>query len=286
MKVKFKDYFSKDSEEYVRFRPGYPAELFSYLSSIADQHQKAWDCATGTGQSAVSLSDYFSEVIATDASKTQIKNAEKKHGITYQVATAEDSNIEDNSIDLITVSQAFHWFNIEAFSKEANRVLKDKGVISVWAYNLLSVQEDVDEIIYYLYNAILGEYWPKERKMVEDGYKSIRLPFKEMEAPVFNMIAEWNLSQLIGYLCTWSATKQYQEKFGVNPVEEIHEKITKTWGKSEKVLSVKWPLKLRLWQKNTSQKPALGHSAQSNANMTKKCTRLKISSQDSSNTAL
>ncbi len=251
MKVKFKDYFSENSEEYSRFRPKYPIELFSYLSSVSKQHLKAWDCATGTGQSATSLSDYFSTVIATDASKTQIINAEKKQNITYQVATAENSNIQENSIDLITVAQALHWFNIDAFSKEANRVLKDKGIISVWAYNLLSVQDDIDETINYLYNTVLWEYWTKERIMVENGYKNVQLSFKEIEAPVFSISTEWNLSQLIGYLCTWSATRNYQKKLGINPVEEIHDKISKMWGSPEKVLSVRWPLSIRLWHKDT-----------------------------------
>lgn len=249
MKVKFKDYFSENSEEYGRFRPKYPTELFSYLSSISNRHEKAWDCATGTGQSAVLLSDYFSEVIATDASKSQIENAEKKQSITYQVATAENSNIEKNSINLITVAQAFHWFNIDAFSKEVNRVLKDKGLIAIWSYNLLSVQENIDETIYYLYNTILGDYWPKERKMIEDGYKNIEFPFNKMELPEFNMLAEWNLFQLIGYLCTWSATKKYQKITGINPVEEIHGKISKIWGSPEKILSVKWSLNIRVWKK-------------------------------------
>ena len=253
MKVKFKDHFSENSEEYNKFRPKYPAELFSYLASVSNQHQKAWDCATGTGQSAISLSEYYSTVIATDASETQIENAEKKQGVVYRVATAENSNIEDSSIDLITVAQAFHWFNIDEFSKEANRVLKDKGILSMWTYNLLSVQEDIDEEIFYLYNMILGEYWPEEIKMAEDGYKSVQLPFKEIGFPSFNMSAKWNLSQLIGYLCTWSAIKEYQKKLGVNPVENVYDKIADIWGGPENVLSVKWPLKLRLWQKNNQK---------------------------------
>jgi len=251
VKVKFKDHFSGNSEEYNKFRPKYPAELFAYLAYVSKQHQRAWDCATGTGQSAISLSEYYSTVIATDASETQIKNAEKKQGVIYKVATAENSYIEDSSIDLITVAQAFHWFNTDKFSKEANRVLKNKGILSVWTYNLLSVQEKIDEEIIYLYNTILGGYWPQERKMVEDGYKSVQLPFKEIEAPSFSMSVNWNLPQLIGYLCTWSATKKYQNKFGVNPVEKIHDKIANIWGEPQKALSVKWPLSIRLWQKTT-----------------------------------
>ena len=249
MSHKFKDHFSKNSEEYKQFRPKYPAELFSYLASVSNQHQKAWDCATGTGQSAVSLAEYFSTVIATDASETQIKNAEKKQGVSYQIATAENSNIETSSIDLITVAQAVHWFNIDDFSKEANRVLKNNGVLSVWTYNFLSVQKEIDEIIFYLYDTILGDYWPEERKMVEAGYKSIQLPFKELKSPSVNMSANWNLSQLTGYLCTWSAVKNYQKKFGVCPVEKVYEEIAGIWGDPENRFSIQWPLSIRLWRK-------------------------------------
>ena len=250
--AKFKDHFSGNSEEYNRFRPRYPEELFSYLASISNQHQTAWDCATGTGQSAISLSEYFSTVVATDASETQIKNAEKKPGVIYQVATAENSYIENNSIDLITVAQALHWFNIDDFFKEANRVLKDRGILSVWTYNFLSVQEEIDEIILYLYDTILGAYWPEERKMIEDEYKNIQLPFKEykkFKSPSFKMSANWNLSQLIGYLCTWSATKNYQKKIGLNPVEKVYDEIADIWGDPENTVPVEWPLSLKVWQK-------------------------------------
>ena len=251
MKLKFKDHFSENSDEYKTFRPAYPAALFTYLASQSKQHQKAWDCATGTGQSAVALSKYYTSVIATDASTTQIENAIITPGVTYQVASAENSAIEDNSIDLITVAQAFHWFNIKAFAKEANRVLKDKGVLSVWTYSLLSIQQEIDSEILYLYKTILDEYWPQERTMVEDGYKNIQLPFKQMSTPSFNMSASWNLFQLLGYLNTWSATKKYQAKHDSNPVEHISNKIADIWGDPNKIYAVKWPLSIRLWQKTS-----------------------------------
>lgn len=249
MKIEFKDYFSENAGYYRQFRPHYPVELFAYLASISDYHDKAWDCATGNGQSALSLSDYFSEVIATDASKTQIKNAITKPGVLYQVSTAENSYIESNTIDLITVAQALHWFNLESFAKETNRVLKDGGLIAVWSYNLLSIQADIDEIIKHLYNSILEGFWHKERKMVEEGYRNVELPFIEIDSPQFQISEEWNLSQLMGYLCTWSAVNNYQKKLGINPIDNIYNEILKVWGHPDKVRQIKWPLKVRIWKK-------------------------------------
>jgi len=57
--VTFRDQFSKQAALYSQCRPGYPAELFDYLASIAPGHSVAWDCATGSGQAAVPLARFF-----------------------------------------------------------------------------------------------------------------------------------------------------------------------------------------------------------------------------------
>lgn len=250
MKIAFKDHFSEKSENYDKYRPQYPEALFSYLSSISPNHQTAWDCATGTGQSAVFLSKYYSEIIATDASQSQIINATKNENIKYMVASAEHTNIKENSIDLITVAQALHWFDIEKFTKEVDRVLKKQGALAVWTYNLLQIQTNIDEVINHLYKTVLDGYWPEERKLVEEGYESIQFPFHELQPSSFHMSTEWNMSHLLGYLNTWSAVKKYQNKNGVNPVDAIHDELLTLWGEPEKVMPVIWPLNIKVWQKN------------------------------------
>lgn len=179
MKQEFKNYFSESTEAYSTYRPNYPTQLFSYLAYISNHQKTAWDCATGNGQAAVFLAHYFSTVIATDASSTQIDNAIIAKGVSYQVASAENSGLQKNSIDLITVAQAFHWFNKDGFIAEANRVLKDKGIIAIWTYNLISVEKQIDNIIQYFYSNIVGDYWPKERQLVEDGYKTVHFLFRK-----------------------------------------------------------------------------------------------------------
>src|ERR687896_552170 len=70
---KFKDLFSNHSKEYAHSRPSYPRPLFDFVVELVQRRNLAWDCATGTGQAAVLLSEYFDQVIASDASKEQIK---------------------------------------------------------------------------------------------------------------------------------------------------------------------------------------------------------------------
>lgn len=250
MPPSFKDHFSGNSDAYSEFRPVYPDELYSYLSSLCTAHDRAWDCATGTGQAAVGLSSYFSEVIATDASATQIDSATKNNNITYRVASAENSGIENNSIDLITVAQAVHWFDLNRFRKEVDRVLKPGGVIAVWSYGLLAINDDIDRVINNLYGPVLEDYWPKERRFIEEGYRNVEFPYEKIKSPQFVMSTNWELSQLIGYLSTWSAVKEYITQQGINPLEEIYKELRGVWGNESKTYSVQWPLNLLVWQKN------------------------------------
>ena len=245
----FKDHFSDAPNDYRAHRPNYPPELFAYLALISPGTQIAWDCATGSGQSAVELSEYFARVIATDASAGQIKNAQSITGISYRVATAEQSGIDTNSIDLITVAQALHWFDIPAFYEEANRVLKSGGILAVWTYNLLEIQNQIDRPVNHLYESILGDYWPPERALVENGYAQISLPFEELDHPEFNMTARWDLPQLLGYLRTWSACARYKKQHGVDPVANILPELADAWGEAETTRPVYWSLSLHICKK-------------------------------------
>jgi len=246
MKSTFKDHFSEGTQEYATFRPTYPAALFEYLSGISPEKKIAWDCATGNGQCAYELSKYFSLVLATDASSSQIEQAKKQKNIAYSVSVAERSSIETGSVDLVAVAQALHWFDQEKFFSEVKRVLKPKGVLAVWSYNLLKIRSDLDEVINHFYKETLEAYWQPERIMVEQGYAQIQFPFKQTETPEFVMKQEWNCSQLLGYLGTWSAVKKYKQENGVDPVTELSEAITVLWSDPEEKLKVEWPLNIRV----------------------------------------
>ena len=242
----FKDHFSENTKDYAEFRPTYPTALFEYLSDISPEKKIAWDCATGNGQSAQELSKYFSQVLATDASASQIEQATKQQNIIYSVVVAEKTSIETGSVDLVTVAQALHWFDQEKFFLEAKRVLKPKGVLAVWSYNLLNIRPDIDEVINHFYTETLKSYWQPERRMVEQGYGEIQFPFEQIETPGFVMKQDWSCSQLLGYLRTWSAVKKYKQEKGTDPVAELSEEISALWDDPEEKLKVEWPLKIRV----------------------------------------
>ena len=243
----FRDHFSTLAASYADFRPHYPPELFDFLASIAPRRGVVWDCACGSGQASVDLADRFEQVIATDASAAQIKAAKPHPRIEYRVASAEASGLANSSVDLITVAQAMHWFNLDGFYVEVRRVLKPDGVLAVWTYGALHVESKPAEelLLNYHYN-IIGPYWPPERKYVEESYASLPFPFERVAAPEFSMRANWALDQLLGYLSSWSGTKRYIEANKVNPLEQLRGEMLEVWAKPNEARLIQWPLSLHL----------------------------------------
>ncbi|MEY2538399.1 MAG: hypothetical protein QOG67_2139 [Verrucomicrobiota bacterium] len=240
------DHFSRQSAEYSKFRPHYPDSLFKYLAGVSPSHEVAWDCATGNGQAAVALASFFDHVIATDGSEKQIHNAEQNPRIEYRVATAEKCGLPPDSTDLITVAQALHWFDLDCFYREAERVLKPDGILAVWCYDLLEIEPEIDMIVHRFYDKIVGKYWAFERKIVEQRYQTIAFPFAEMEPPTFAMRARWSMEHLIGYLQTWSATQTFIVANGSDPIDLIRADLSEAWREPNRVRPVNWPLSLRV----------------------------------------
>ena len=249
MTAGFKDHFSTQSVGYAQYRPTYPDALFQFLASVSSQHLLAWDCATGSGQAAVALADFFDEVIASDASESQIAAAAKHSQVEYHVASAEQSGLTDNSVDLLTVGQAFHWFDEALFLAEAQRVLKPSGVLAIWCYELCHVTKECDAIVDTLYREIVGEYWPPERVRIEQGYSSVKLPGEVIAVPEFKMALGWRVADMLGYLRTWSASKRYESEKGSDPVLSVEAELRKSWGEGER--RVTWPLYLKVSRANT-----------------------------------
>ena len=85
----FKDHFSQQAADYAKFRPQYPRELFEFVAANSPDDELAFDCATGNGQAALGLSEFFRQVVAPDASAKQIESAQPDDRVQYRVATAE-----------------------------------------------------------------------------------------------------------------------------------------------------------------------------------------------------
>ena len=242
-----KDNFSKQAQHYSKFRPSYPKSLYEFIFMHCNHFDKALDCATGNGQVAIVLSDRFDSVCAIDISGNQIAHAQEAGNIEYSVQRSESTLFQDEAFDLITVGQAYHWFDFEAFGKEANRLLKPEGLIAIWSYGIFRVNPVLNEYIDDFLNNVTGPYWDPERKWVDNHYVDMPFHFSELDHDfTFEIHNEFNLDELTGYLNTWSAVHHYIRKEGKNPVEYFVDRVSALWGDSQQIVQ---PGFLRLGRK-------------------------------------
>jgi SAM-dependent methyltransferase len=242
----FKDLFSGHAADYARFRPTYPPELFAWLADVSPARDLAVDLGTGSGQAAVALAGHFARVVGLDPSAEQLANARSHPSVEYRVAAAEATGLADGSVDLLLAAQAFHWFDAEPFFADAARVARPGAILALVSYALSRITPEVDAVVGDLY-AALDPYWEPERRLVEDGYASVAVPFEEIQTPAFAMGSRWSLTELSGYLGTWSALRIAVAETGANPLEAVAPALATAWGR-QPTRQVTWPLAVRAFR--------------------------------------
>jgi SAM-dependent methyltransferase len=176
-------------------------------------HRRAWECATGNGQAAASLADYFDHVDATDISAEQIAHALPNPRIRYTVASAEASGLPNGECDLVAVAQALHWFRFEQFWMEVRRVARPNAFFCAWGYNWLECTRAAVQELVAAFRAIINPYWAPNNRIIWNGYRTeeVAFPYARVNSPPFALDVDWTLDQLIDYLMTWSAFKRSRE---------------------------------------------------------------------------
>jgi SAM-dependent methyltransferase len=235
------DHFSSVSTAYAAFRPRYPSALFAYVSSIAQNHRRAWDCGAGSGQASADLAEYFGEVVATDISEKQISSAQPHTRVRWVVSTAESTPLASGSMDLIAIAQALHWFDHARFNEEVRRVAAPGAAIVAWMYGTPRMNGPVGGALDRLMFEILGTYWPPERSYVISEYRTIPFPFPHIAAPTLSLEESWSLERIAGYARSWSATVQYRATHDDDPVESFEREARQTWADGEP-RTIVWPL--------------------------------------------
>jgi SAM-dependent methyltransferase len=252
----FKDHFSSRAAEYERRRPGYPRELFEFLADSAPARRLAVDVATGNGQAATGLAGFFEQVLATEPSAAQLERARPHPRVRYRCEPAERISLPDASCQLLTAAQAAHWFDWDAFPREATRVLVPGGVVALWTYELFSVDPCIDGLVLDFYRNVTGPYWPRERRYVEEKYATLPFPFEEFAAPSFRFQLDWTVADAIAYLGTWSAVPRCLDARGSDPVALVAPRLAAAWGPGTRRAS--WPIHLRVGRKPGGGRPRAG----------------------------
>lgn len=240
----FNDHFSGHAADYERWRPRYPSALFEFLAAQAPSRERALDVATGNGQAAIGLAEHFRSVVATDLSEAQLEHAAPHPRVDYRVEPAERIAAPDGHYGLVAAAQAAHWFDLGRFYGEVRRVLEPRGVVALWTYGKFRTGDEADVALDSFYRDVVGQCWPRERRHVETGYRSLPFPFDEITAPPFELVTHWPLATAISYVGTWSAVQRYRAFNDRDPLVILRELLEPLWGPGEREL--RWPVHLRV----------------------------------------
>jgi SAM-dependent methyltransferase len=236
------DHFSIVAASYAEYRPSYPPELAAYLAGLAPGRSLAWDCGTGSGQAAVLLAEHFARVVATDLSQGQLAHAAPHPRVEYRASPERASGLAAASVDLVTVAQAAHWFDLPAFYAEVDRVLVAGGVLAIWGYAEIRISAEIDLVVSGFEHGRVGRYWPKGRELATSQYRTLPFPYHRLDTPSFVMEHRWTSAEFLGYVGSWSAVARGRQAEGRDPLADVAPELQRLWGPAAR--DVRWPLHL------------------------------------------
>ena len=241
-----KNWFDANGGAYKAYRPHYPDILAYYLKGLVQHPAHVLDVGCGSGQLTHLLAGRFATVTGIDPSAEQIANADDDERITYLASGAEDIALPDDSVDLICVAQAAHWFDLPRFYNEVRRIGKADAVLALISYGILTLDDALNARFQDFYRDEIGPFWPPERRLVDTGYADIDFPFKAVASPEITIRLDWDFRSFLGYLSTWSAVRHAREKGADAVLTRFADDLEILWGDPETRRPVSWPIAMRV----------------------------------------
>ncbi|KAK6117543.1 hypothetical protein DH2020_048722 [Rehmannia glutinosa] len=236
--------FDKQAEIYLDARPTYPAEWYNMLAELTPHHSLAWDVGTGNGQAAISVAKHYGQVIATDISEAQLKCAMQHPRIRYlhtPLSLSDDELVNliggENSVDLIIVAQAVHWFDLPRFYYVPG------GILAVWGYKDMKVDPTFDAAGKRWFETTLP-YWNAKTQSFFGGYCSLPFPFEsvglgsEGNPLALDIPKELSFEGYMRMVQSWSAIATAKEH-GVDLLSEgTVKELENAWGGANVVRTI------------------------------------------------
>ena len=149
------------AERYTKGRPDFHNNTIKHIKDFLRLDKKldhALDIACGTGLSTQALLAIATTVYGTDSSPAMLNFASQPDKIHYALAFATQQPFTDNSFDLITVSSGVHWFDIDKFLQEANRLLKSRCWLVLYENHFIAEMVGNDNFTNWFPDVYLKKY--------------------------------------------------------------------------------------------------------------------------------
>lgn len=194
---------------YVKGRPYFHGNTIKHIKAFLNLKEKvhtALDVACGTGLSTKALLEIAENVWGTDASEEMLKLATCSDKILYSIAEAEHLPFHADQFDLITVSSGVHWFDIDLFLREANRILKSRAWLILYENYFIAEMLGYEQFTTWFREDYLKQYPSPPRNndypWTDENLNPKNLNFITEER--FKNDVVYNKQQLIAYFTTQS----------------------------------------------------------------------------------
>jgi ubiquinone/menaquinone biosynthesis C-methylase UbiE len=205
-----KELFSGKADNYIKYRPSYSKEALDFLYNNIGITKDSiiGDIGSGPGNFSRYLLERGNHVYGIEPNTDMRETAEKDlkyykkfHSLN---GSAEETGLEDQSVDFITSAQSFHWFNLSMTKKEFQRILRSQGkVILLWNKRLISATEFMSLYEEFLLLNLKGYDKARHKSIGEKEFKDF---FKDgyYEIITFPNITTINFEQLKGLVLSIS----------------------------------------------------------------------------------
>jgi len=188
--------FHDRAEDYARYRPGYPDDAIDALLCGLPAACTVADVAAGTGILSRLLAARGADVLAVEPNASMRAAAAPDPRVRWIDGTAEATGLEDASVDLVTVAQAFHWMDVPAALREFARILRPDGRLSI-LWNRRS-REDPFTLGYRTVLQTMDAEAPAERSEFDPAVVSSSGLFDEQRRLEFVNVQRLTEEQLLG----------------------------------------------------------------------------------------
>lgn len=204
----FQPRFGHAADEFERYRPDYPVELFEHILAAVPAHrrERAIDLGAGTGKSTRALLPHFREVIAIEPdSGMAAKLKEEVPGIITFDVTAEDFSQPPSTADLVTLGNALHWMDVQRVFFNAHSWLHSGGIFAVYDRPLPETVPAIDDIVLAEMRGPWKPYRDQRLKYDKDWEEKVRTApgFQIIESTKFCYIVPMSASDFTGF---WRST--------------------------------------------------------------------------------
>lgn len=209
------------SRNYAAFRPTYPQTLFDQLLQRVPQDRRRvlLDLGCGTGQALKPLAPHFDVAVGNDPSATQVDAARDLPDNTkVLVGDASKFTLPNgvDSVDVVTVAQAMHWFDFARFSQQLDAYLRPGGFVFAWLYGTAHLRPAACHDALHRMDAMLMSqgHWPPERKHIDTRYADLlpQMPYPVVSEFEVVSTSQQPLTTFMQYLSTWSGVNRYVDK--------------------------------------------------------------------------